>query len=62
MPLVQRQHGVYEQPFNVVSAFLWDRYLVRPHLPTSPTLIHLPTPPDIILNRGSRSGPKVSVL
>jgi hypothetical protein len=29
MPTIQRQHGVYDQPFNVVSSFLWDRYLVR---------------------------------
>ena len=28
MPTLQEKNGIYERPFDVVSAFLWDRYVV----------------------------------
>ena len=28
MPTLQEKNGLYERPFHVVSAFLWDRYVV----------------------------------
>jgi hypothetical protein len=33
MPTLQERQGVYDRPFNVVTAFVWDRYVVIPSHP-----------------------------